>query len=109
MPRGQEDGQRAGDDHVVERAARVVDDPVPLVVVDHLAPAVDEHARRARVEHEQARVAEVAVERPAARRRLAVPRVGEPPKQRAGVLVALTCSKRLVLSSSGGERFPRCW
>ena len=72
-----EDRQRARDHEVVERAARVLDDPVPLLLVDHVAPAVGEHARRARVEHEQPRVAEVAVERPAARRRLAVPLVRE--------------------------------
>ena len=39
--------------------------------------SVDEHARRARVEDEQARVAEVAVEGPAACRRLPVPLVRE--------------------------------
>ena len=71
-----EDGQRARDHEVVERAARVVDDPVPLLLVDHLAAAVGEHARGARVEDEEPRVAEVAVVGPAARGRLAVPLAG---------------------------------
>ena len=39
-PRRQEHRQGAGDDHVVECTARVVDDPVPLLVVDHLPASV---------------------------------------------------------------------
>ena len=62
---GHEDRERAGEDEVVELAARVVDDPVPLRLVDHLAAILVEHAGGARVEHEQPRVAEVAVIRPA--------------------------------------------
>jgi hypothetical protein len=76
----QEYRQRARDDHVVEGSARVIDDPVPLVVIDHLTAAVREHPRGTRVEHEQASIAEVSVERPAARRRLMIPREREAPQ-----------------------------
>ena len=66
--RGHEDGQRARDDQVVVGAARVLGDPLPLLLVDHVALAVGEHARGARVDHDEPRAAEVAVEREAARR-----------------------------------------
>ena len=47
IPVRHEDGQRARDHEMVEGAQRMVDDPVPLLLVDHLATAVGEHARGA--------------------------------------------------------------
>ncbi len=42
-PRRHEDRQGARDDQVIERAERVLDHPVPLLLVDHLAALVAEH------------------------------------------------------------------
>ena len=47
MPGGAKAGSVVDDDQVVERPAGVLDDPVPLLLVDHVAPSVGEHARRA--------------------------------------------------------------
>ena len=49
---GQEHRKRARDHEMVEGAARVLDDPVPFGLVDHLAAALGENPRRPRVEHE---------------------------------------------------------
>ena len=109
-PGRHEHGQGARDDQVVVGAARVLDDPVPLLGVDHVAAALGEHARRARVDHDQPRAPEVAVEREAARRRLAVDGVRELAQARAAVLVAAEISaSRRSSASSGGARLPRCW
>ena len=82
-----EDWERAGDDEVVELAVCVVDDPVPFLFVDHLAVVLVEDAGGARVDHEQPRVAEVAVVRPARVRRFAVPVTGGLAQTRPGVRV----------------------
>jgi hypothetical protein len=66
----------------------MVDDPVPLFLVDHLATTFAEDACSTRVDHEQSRVAEVAIVRPAARARLAVAHACELPQPRAGVIIA---------------------
>jgi len=48
-----ERGQCRRDDQVVERASRMLGDPLPFVCVDHVAPPVCEHTRCTRVDHEQ--------------------------------------------------------
>src|SRR5689334_16313588 len=75
----------------------MLDDPVPLLLVDHLPPAVRQHARGARVQDEEARVSEVTVERPAARGRLTIPPVGEPAKERSCVTLVFDLRERSVL------------
>ena len=92
-----EDRQGARDDQMVERAVRVLDDPVPLVGIDHVAPPFDENAGRARVDHQQPRTAEVAVVGPAARRRLAVAHECEVAQPRTRVVVCLHDRKHLLL------------
>src|SRR6187551_3217104 len=100
-PARQEHRKGAGDNQVVECAARMVDDPVPFLVVDHLPPTVRQHARGARVQDEEARVSEVTVEGPAARGRLTIPRVGEPAKERSRLPLTFHLQERRVLLELG--------
>ena len=74
-----EDRQGARENEVVECAACVVGDPLPLLVVDHVAPAVGQHARCAGVDHHETGAAEIAVEREPARCRLPVDGAGKLP------------------------------
>ncbi len=96
-PVGHEDRQRARDHQVVELAERVVDQPVPLVLVDHLPTAVAEHAGGAGIDDQQPRLAEVAVEGPAGGGGLAVPEPRRLAEPRAAVLVALDEAEQLLL------------
>jgi hypothetical protein len=75
----------------------VLDDPVPLGLVDHLAALLVEDPGGARVDHEQARVAEVTVVRPAGVRRLAVPAAGGLAQPRPRVLVCPDEWQQLLL------------
>ena len=68
QPGRQQPRQRGGDQQVVEVAGEVLLDPLPLVVVEHRAPALLEHASRARVDHDQPGAAEVAAVAPASAR-----------------------------------------
>ena len=52
MPRGMKTGSVLAMITWSKCADGVVDDPVPFLLVDHLALSVCEHACRARVEHE---------------------------------------------------------
>ena len=103
-----EDRQRARDHEMVELAARVVDDPVPFLLVDHVAPPLGEHARGARVEHEEPRVAEVAVVGPAARGGLAVPRRVRAAAARAGVVRRLRPRRASAPRRAPAARDCRC-
>ena len=90
---------------------RVLGDPLPLLVVDHRARALAEHAALARVEHEQPHAAEVAAEAPAA---AVAAVVGRAARSRAAAgprrSPSRTCPQQLVLARAPrGERLPRCW
>ena len=62
---GEQEGDGRPEDQVVEVALGVLEDPVPLLVVDDLALARVEHPSGARVDEDHARAAEVAAEAPA--------------------------------------------
>ena len=94
-------GQRARDHEMVERAQRVLDDPVPLLLIDHLATPFGEHARGTRVDDEEPGVAEVAVVGPAARGRLPIAPARELPQTRTGIIVALDEVEHLLLGELG--------
>ena len=101
MPGGAYAGRRRRDDQMIERAAGVVDDPLPFVRVDHVPVPVGEHAGCARVDHEQARPPEVAVVRPPARGRLAIAHARERPQAFTRVLVALHLREHRFLGQLG--------
>jgi hypothetical protein len=58
--RRQEVGQRGAEQEMVEVAGGAIDDPGPLLVVDHL-PCAFENPAGTRVQHDQPRAPEVAV------------------------------------------------
>ena len=102
----QEHGQGADDDEMVEGAAGVLADPVPLPRVDHVAPPVGQHARRPRVDDEQPGSAEVAVVRPAARRGLPVPLAGSLGQRGSGIARAEQPAGIALLGQLGRREVP---
>ena len=76
---GREEHRHRADDHeVIERAAAVLDDPLPLLVVHHVAASIGEHPCGAGVDDQHARPPEVAEVRPPRGGRFTVGMLGEP-------------------------------
>ena len=99
QPGGQQEGQRGGDEQVVDVAAQLLVDPGELLGVEEVAVVGLEHARGAGVDDDEPGLgAEVAGVAPAVGRRLLVGAVGERVEQRAGVPAGLV--------GVGGDRRP---
>ena len=93
--------ERARDHQVIEVPVRVLDQPLPFFVVDHLALLVAEDTGGARVDDEQPRIAEVTVEGPSGCGRLAIPSARPLPQTRAGVGIALHVPEQFLLGELG--------
>ena len=108
MPVWHEDRQRRRDDQVVEGAAGVLGDPVPFLLVDHVAAPLDEDAGGARVDHQQPRVGRSRGSRPTGSPPTRDPTAGCELAQRGPCVVVRLTSARASPPPARAARGSRC-
>src|SRR5215211_3451076 len=97
QPRAKDEGERGAEEEVIEVARGFLDDPGPLLVIEHGAVALLQYAPRSRVHHDETDPAEVAVVAPARTGDLAVRPVGELAQDAGRVLGLLYLLEEPVL------------